>query len=168
MHGRRSWTQAALAREAQLSSLRSVLPSSGWGRLGSLRGTRGSQRQQAPVRGTAAPLRRSGPGPPWALRTRLLPWGPAAACSREQSSRRALKAQVQAADPGAGLGAQMPYNWQKYEEWRNHPMLKKSNNLKLRHSLPGLTWAVGAFAVYVAYDQLTSRGSSSHGADGHH
>ena len=60
----------------------------------------------------------------------------------------------------------MPFNWEKYEEWRNHPMLKRSNNLKIRHTLPGITWGVGAFALYVAYDQLTGS-SSSHGSKHH-
>ena len=45
----------------------------------------------------------------------------------------------------------MPYNWRKYEAWRNHPLL--TNNM--RYSVPGLTWGVGAFALYVVYDQLT-------------
>ena len=68
-----------------------------------------------------------------------------------------------------GVPGSMPkqgFNWEKYEAWRGHPMLKQSNNM--RHSLPGLTWGVGAFALYVVYDQLTSRMSSTHTAEQHH
>ena len=57
----------------------------------------------------------------------------------------------------------MPFNWQKYEAWRGHPML--TNNM--RHSVPGLTWGIGAFAIYVAFDQLRSK-TTSNDAEKHH
>ena len=65
------------------------------------------------------------------------------------------------AGPVSKLGS-MPFNWRKYEAWRGHPML--TNNM--RHSVPGLTWGLGAFAIYVAYDQLRPNSSSSD--SGHH
>ena len=58
------------------------------------------------------------------------------------------------------------FNWQKYEAWRGHPMLTQRNNV--RASVPGLTWGLGAFVLYVAYDQLSSRVASPQPAKQHH
>ena len=49
-------------------------------------------------------------------------------------------------------------DWMRYETWRRHPML----NNNLRHAFPGLGIAIVAFAGYVAYDKLTSKGPAHH------
>lgn len=54
----------------------------------------------------------------------------------------------------------MAFQWEKFEAWRKHPML--NNNLRLRHSLPGLGIATGAFALFVAYDKLAAGNSGGH------
>ena len=54
----------------------------------------------------------------------------------------------------------MAFQWEKYEAWRKHPML--TNNLRLRHSLPGLGIAAAAFAAFVAYDKLVAGNSGGH------
>lgn len=56
--------------------------------------------------------------------------------------------------------ASMGFNWEKYEAWRKHPML--TNNLRLRHSLPGLGLATAAFGIFVAYDKLVAGNSGGH------
>lgn len=52
----------------------------------------------------------------------------------------------------------MPFQWQKYQEWRRHPLL--SNNT--RHMFPGLGYGLAAFAVYVAYDKAFGTKDSHH------
>lgn len=51
------------------------------------------------------------------------------------------------------------FNWRKFEAWRQHPML--TNNM--RHSMPGLGLGLGAFALYVIYDQTVGKKSGGHG-----
>jgi len=46
----------------------------------------------------------------------------------------------------------MAFQWDKFYEWRRHPLL--SNNM--RHSLPGFGLGLSAFAAYVAYDMFTA------------
>lgn len=58
------------------------------------------------------------------------------------------------------VAASMGYNWAKFEAWRKHPML--TNNLRLRHSLPGLGLATAAFGIFVAYDKLVAGNSGGH------
>lgn len=53
----------------------------------------------------------------------------------------------------------MGFRWDKYEAWRQHPML--NNNLRPRVMLPGLGIATVAFAVFVAYDKMA--GGDKHG-----
>jgi NADH dehydrogenase (ubiquinone) 1 beta subcomplex subunit 3 len=53
----------------------------------------------------------------------------------------------------------MAFQWNKYQEFRRHPLL--TNNL--RYAFPGLSYGVAAFVVYVAYDQaIASKSKSSH------
>lgn len=54
----------------------------------------------------------------------------------------------------------MSFQWDKYQEWRRHPLISRSNNYK--HALPGLGLGFGAFLVYVAYDQATAPKGGSH------
>lgn len=41
------------------------------------------------------------------------------------------------------------FQWEKYEEWRGHPLLQFHRRTS---PFQGFTWAVGAFLAYVAYD----------------
>ncbi|KAJ3045913.1 hypothetical protein HDV00_006179 [Rhizophlyctis rosea] len=41
--------------------------------------------------------------------------------------------------------------WARRHAWRFHPYFNKWR--RFRHSAPGLSWALGAFGVYVAYDK---------------
>jgi NADH dehydrogenase (ubiquinone) 1 beta subcomplex subunit 3 len=50
------------------------------------------------------------------------------------------------------------FQWEKYEAWRGHPLLK----FNPRNALPGFFFGLGAFAVYVVYDKATG------GDKGHH
>ncbi len=52
----------------------------------------------------------------------------------------------------------MGYNWGRFYSWDKHPML----NNNLRFAVPGLKWGVGAFALYVAYDQIAHSGKKAH------
>lgn len=54
----------------------------------------------------------------------------------------------------------MAYNWRAAEKWRQHPML--TGNSRPSVMLPGLGLGLAAFAVYVAFDKLTSSGKSAH------
>lgn len=68
--------------------------------------------------------------------------------------KNACSADARHGAPGMG------FNWERFEAWRKHPML--TNNLRLRHSLPGLGIATAAFGVFVAYDKLVVGDSSGH------
>jgi hypothetical protein len=50
------------------------------------------------------------------------------------------------------------FQWEKYEAWRAHPLLK----FNPRNAAPGFVLGLGAFFVYVAYDKATG------GSGGHH
>lgn len=50
------------------------------------------------------------------------------------------------------------FQWEKYEAWRAHPLLK----FNPRNALPGFFLGLGAFAVYVAYDKATGGGKDHH------
>lgn len=54
------------------------------------------------------------------------------------------------------------FNWKRAEAWRAHPLI----NNTMRHSMPGFGLGLAAFAVYVAYDQLTKQQAG--GAKEHH
>jgi len=36
------------------------------------------------------------------------------------------------------------------DAWRKHPIVNRSENVKMKHMFPGLKTAIGLFAVYVA------------------
>lgn len=50
------------------------------------------------------------------------------------------------------------FQWEKYEAWRGHPLLR----FNPRNALPGFFWGLGAFAVYVVYDKATNDGKGHH------
>jgi len=50
------------------------------------------------------------------------------------------------------------FQWEKYEAWRGHPLLK----FQWRNAAPGFFWGLGAFALYVVYDKATSDGKDHH------
>lgn len=52
----------------------------------------------------------------------------------------------------------MAFNWRAAEKWRNHPLLTGNE----RVALPGLGIGLVAFALYVAYDKMSS-GPKKHG-----
>ena len=50
------------------------------------------------------------------------------------------------------------FQWEKYEAWRGHPLLK----FQWRNAAPGFFLGLGAFAVYVVYDKATNDGKDHH------
>lgn len=80
-----------------------------------------------------------------------------ATCDLIEHLRRLRSAAAADAWHGA---AGMGFNWERYEAWRKHPMM--TNNLRLRHSLPGLGIATAAFGIFVAYDKLVAGNSGGH------
>lgn len=50
------------------------------------------------------------------------------------------------------------FQWEKYEAWRAHPLLR----FQYRNAVPGFFIGLGAFAVYVAYDKATNTGKGGH------
>ncbi len=50
------------------------------------------------------------------------------------------------------------FQWERYEAWRKHPLLK----FNYRNTAPGFFWGLGAFLVYVAYDKATDDGKGHH------
>lgn len=49
------------------------------------------------------------------------------------------------------------FQWEKYEAWRAHPLLR----FNPRNAVPGFFVGLGAFAIYVVYDKA-SGGSKDH------
>merc|ERR1712072_438157 len=47
------------------------------------------------------------------------------------------------------------------DAWRDHEYVNASNNMKVRHMLPGLTNAAGIFAVYLVLDAAVGAMSAS-------
>lgn len=69
------------------------------------------------------------------------------------------------APPNSPRGIQPPkamprtgFNWQAYEAWRAHPLLK----FQKRNAVPGFFIGLTAFAAYVAYDKATNTGKDAH------
>lgn len=50
------------------------------------------------------------------------------------------------------------FQWEKYEAWRAHPLLK----FQKKNALPGFFFGFGAFLVYVAYDKATHDPKAHH------
>lgn len=50
------------------------------------------------------------------------------------------------------------FQWERYEAWRNHPLLK----FQYRNAVPGFMIGLGAFALYVVYDKATNTGEDHH------
>jgi len=48
----------------------------------------------------------------------------------------------------------------KRQEWRKHPKLSLRYNLM--HSMPGLTWALAAFAIYCAGEYIYESNFKAH------
>ncbi len=57
-------------------------------------------------------------------------------------------------------GSPVGFQWEKYEAWRAHPLLK----FNWRNTLPGVHYGLAAFAAYVLYDKMIA----DHSKDGHH
>lgn len=61
--------------------------------------------------------------------------------------------------PPAGTGKPaIGFNWEAYEGWRAHPLLK----FQKRNAVPGFVMGFAAFALYVAYDKATNTGKDHH------
>lgn len=50
------------------------------------------------------------------------------------------------------------FQWEKFEAWRAHPLLK----FQPRNAVPGFFIGLGAFVAYVIYDKATNDGKSHH------
>jgi hypothetical protein len=60
--------------------------------------------------------------------------------------------------PPAGAGKPIGFQWERFEQWRAHPLLKPNP----RNAVPGFFFGLAAFAAYVAYDKATNTGKDHH------
>jgi hypothetical protein len=50
------------------------------------------------------------------------------------------------------------FQWENFEAWRGHPLLK----FQRRNAVPGFFIGLAAAAVYIAYDKATDDGKGHH------